>query len=488
MTKAPETVDPHVFVLFGATGDLCRRKLLPAVFRLTQKGHLRNRHVVLGVARDDGMDERSFRSFARQALEDAGFSDSELDTWCDACLFYQPIQGDGGDDDYTSLKARIEEIEAKREMPGNRAYYLAVPPKVFPIVIDGLGRHGLNESPGWTRLIIEKPFGHDLESAKKLNATVHEWFSEEQIYRIDHYLGKETVQNLLVFRFANQVIESQWNRSAIENVQITVAEDIGVGTRAGYYDGVGALRDMLQNHLTQVLTLVAMEVPAAYDARSIRNEKIKVLRSIRKIDKSEVVFGQYAAGEIGGKQVAGYLDEDNVPDGSRTETFVAARLHIDNWRWQDVPFYVRTGKRLAERLTEIIITFRKPPVQFFKSMELDGDVRRDQLVITLQPDEGFALHVDVKHPATDQDLAKVPLSFRYEEAFGKLADAYVTLLLDVLTGDQTLFVHAEEVEESWTLFEPLLDGTIEAVPYASGGWGPTESEKLIEDDAGRWRV
>lgn len=488
MTETPTAVDPHVFVLFGATGDLCRRKLLPAVFRLTQRGHLRNRHVVLGVARDDGMDETSFRAFARGALLEAGFSEEELDVWCDACLFYQPIQGDGGDDDYTALKARLEHLEAKRELPGNRAYYLAVPPKVFPVVIEGLGRHGLNRSEGWTRLIVEKPFGHDLASAQELNATVHAWFDESQIYRIDHYLGKETVQNLLVFRFANQLFESQWNRNAIDHVQITVAESIGVGTRAGYYDGVGALRDMLQNHVAQVLTLTAMEVPASYDADSIRNEKIKVLRSIRAIDPAEVVFGRYTNGVIGDEKVQGYLEEENIPADSRTETFVAAQLHIDNWRWQGVPFYVRTGKRLPERLTEIVVTFRKPPVQFFETMDLDRDFGRDRLIITLQPHEGFELQVDVKRPDSASQLAKVPLTFRYGDTFGKLPDAYVTLLLDALTGDQTLFVHSEEVEQSWALLEPLLDGSIEIAPYEAGTWGPSAAKTLIGESARDWRA
>ncbi len=475
----------HVFVVFGATGDLARRKLLPAVCRLAHRGVLGGGQRVIGVARSTDHDDASFRALAREALLDAGLSDDELATWCDDCLYYQPLPG--GADGYAALARRIEEVERANGLPGNRVFYLAVPPKAFPGTIEGLGAAGLNSSAGWTRIVVEKPFGEDLATARELNALMHERFEETQIYRIDHYLGKETVQNLLVFRFANMIFESLWNRDRIDNVQITVAEDLGVENRAGYYDGVGALRDMIQNHLTQVLTLVAMEVPGAYEADAVRHEKIKVLRAIRPIERSDVVFGQYVGGRIRDEDVAGYLEERGVPEGSSTETCVSLKVEIDNWRWQGIPFYLRSGKRLPRSVTEIAVTFRSPPVSLFESMEF-ADVGHDVLTIRLQPDEGFALSCDVKRPGSPLVLEKVPLEFRYGKAFGKLPDAYVTLLLDVLLGDQTLFVHADEVEEAWKLYEPLLDGSTRVRPYPAGTWGPRESEVLLARHGRVWRT
>jgi glucose-6-phosphate 1-dehydrogenase len=475
---------PHLFVILGATGDLARRKLLPAVARLGR--HLDAPGHVLGVARSTDFDDASFRRWAREGLGEHGLTDEELARWCDPCLHYLSL-GEEGPEDYRRLAGRIAEIEAAAGLPGNRAFYLALPPSSFPATIRGLGEAGLNRSDGWTRLVIEKPFGEDLRSAEALNALVHGWFDESQIFRIDHYLGKETVQNLLVFRFSNAVFESLWHRERIDNVQITVAEELGIGGRGAYYDRSGALRDMVQNHLTQLASLVAMEVPIAYEADAVRYEKIKALRSLQALDPERVVLGQYAAGAVGGEEVPGYRDESKVAVDSATETFAAVELAFDNWRWQGVPFYLRTGKRLPRRVTEIAVTFRRPPVSLFKSLHCD-EVRSNVLVITLQPDEGFSLYFDVKRPGDPLRLAKYPLHFAYEEAFGPLPEAYETLLLDVVTGDQTLFVHADEVEASWRLYSPLLDRGLPVHEYAAGTWGPAEADALLARRGHRWRT
>jgi len=483
---SPQPVPPHLFIVFGATGDLARRKLLPAVSRLARSGALQRGQHVLAVARDDSHDDASYRAWAREVLAEAG--ERDLGHWCDACLHYQPF--DVGGADHAALRERIEDLEREHDLPGNRLFYLAVPPRVFARVIDGLGRAGLHESAGFTRIVVEKPFGEDLASARALNGRIHEWFDESQVFRIDHFLGKETIQNLVVFRFANAIVEALWRRELIDNVQITVAEDVGVGGRAGYFDGVGTLRDMIQNHLTQLLGLVAMEVPVAYDAASVRHEKLKVLRAVRPIDPGRVVFGRYTAGSVAGRHVPGYQEEDGVPDDSRTETFVALRLDVDTWRWQGVPFYLRTGKRMDRRRSEVVVTFRRPPVHLFEGLDGGRDLvpPEDVLRIRLQPDEGFSLALDVKRPGEPPELQKVPLEFHYGETFGELPDAYVTLLLDALEGDQTHFVHADEVEASWALYEPLLDGSLRLHDYTAGTVGPDEAERLLERDGRAWRA
>ena len=480
------TVDPHLFVVMGGRGDLMARKLLPALYHLTRQGFINEQCVILAVARSDDFDDASFRQWARKALRDVGVArDDDSDKWCDGCLYYQTI-GKETSQDFTALRQRIESLEKDRRLPGNRTFYLALPPKAFASTITGLGSAGLNESAGWVRIVVEKPFGRNLETARELNALLHTNFDESQIYRIDHYLGKETVQNLLVFRFANSIFESVWNRDRIDNIQITVGESIGVEGRAEYYEQAGALRDIVQNHLAQLLTLTAMEVPAAFEADAIRYEKAKVLRSIRSIRPEHVVMGQYADGSIDGHAVMGYKDVDGVASTSRTETFVAMRLEIANWRWQGVPIFLRTGKRLPRRTTQIIITFQDPPVSLFHPYHSNA-AHPNVLVITLQPDEGFDLNFEVKSPGEPISVQTQRLDFRYEEAFAPLPDAYETLLLDIMTGDQTLFVRADEVESSWELFAPVLEGNLPLYSYAAGSWGPEEADTLLNREGRRWR-
>lgn len=477
----------HLFVVLDATGDLMRRKLLPALFHLSTQGRVKERCFILGAARREDLSDTRFRVEAREALAAAGLRDNELvGRWCDECLFYQTI-GAGEASDYRALAARIVRLERRHHLPGNRVFYLALPPNALPSTIVGLGEAGLNRAPGWSRLVVEKPFGRDLASARDLNLLLHRYFDESQIYRIDHYLGKETVQNLLVFRFANTIFESVWNRDRVSSVQITVAERLGVGGRAGYYDWVGALRDMVQNHLTQLLTLTAMEVPAAFDAEAIRGEKIKVLRQVEAIDPEEVVFGQYIGGTIDHEEVPGYRNEPGVAADSMTETFAALRLQINNRRWQGVPFYLCTGKRLPRHLTRIVVAFRYPSVPVFSSF-FRCEIHSNLLVITLQPEEGFDLGFEVKVPGQPLSLQTQRLHFRYTEAFGRLPDAYETLLLDIITGNQTLFVHAEEVEAAWRLYTPLLTQRIPVHPYPAGSWGPEAASRLLGPMGGVWET
>ncbi len=476
--------EPALCIIFGGTGDLARRKILPALYRLHAGGAADNVYV-LGVTRSGELDDAAFREIGREALVTGGVSPEAAARWTDARLFYHPI-GEGTPKDFEALAGRVAAIESRHQLPGNRLAYLALPPAGFAPTITGLTAAGLAEAPGYCRLVVEKPFGRDLESARELNRVIHDGWDEAQVYRIDHYLGKETVQNLLVFRFANAMFESLWNRDHVTSVQITVAEELGVETRAGYYDQAGALRDMIQNHLTQLLSLVAMDPPVVIAADAIRAEKVKALRSIRPIRPEAVVRAQYAAGRNGNAKLAGYLDEPGVAKGSTTETYVALRVEVDSWRWQGVPFLLRTGKRLPSRVTEIVVNFREPPVSLFTPYDA-CHLQSDTLVLRLQPDEGFALYFDVKTPGPSFRLARQPLHFKYSEAFGPLPEAYETLLLDVLEGDQTLFVHADEVEASWALYTPLLDGTTRPVPYAAGSWGPPEADELAGEGALRWR-
>ena len=471
MAFAP--VQSALFVIFGASGDLTRRKLFPALARLVSRGLTGERFLVLGVGRSREMTDATFRALAHEIVESTR---PKPHRWCDECVFYQPL-GES-EAEYLALRNRIEQIEREHDMPGNRVFYLALPPSAFGPTIQALGNAGLGRSPGWTRLVVEKPFGRDLESARGLNEVAHRSFDESQIFRIDHYLGKETVQNLLVFRFANAIFESLWNRDHVENVRITVAESLGVEQRAGYYEQAGALRDMVQNHATQLATLVAMEVPVAYNAEAIRAEKTKALRSVGPVAPGDVVFGQYAAGAVDGQPVVGYRQEPGVAPDSLVETFVALRLNFDSWRWQGVPFLIRTGKRMPQRLTQVDITFRQPPVCMFKSLGA-RQMHSNLLRIVLQPNEGFSLFFDVKAPGEPLRLKALPLHFEYQEAFGPLPDAYETLILEVLTGDQTHFVHADWVEASWQIYTPLLQAPFPIRPYPAGTWGPDEADRLF---------
>jgi glucose-6-phosphate 1-dehydrogenase len=483
---------PCTFIVFGGTGDLARRKILPALSRLRHQGLLTDDTTILAVARDTGMDDKSYRDVVREAVADDGMEAKEIDRWVEQCVFYQGI-GKGESSDFTAVANRIGQLESERGQPPNRVFYLALPPGAFPPTIQGLGECGLGRSTTgtgngtkyWTRLVIEKPFGRDLQSAEALNQLIHKYFDESQVYRIDHYLGKETVQNLLIFRFANSVFESLWNRDHVESVQVTVAEELGIEGRAGYYEQAGALRDIIQNHGTQLVALVAMEVPAMMNAEFIRQEKVKALRSIKAITPKNVVLGQYSHGEIYDQAVPGYREEPGVAANSRTETYAAIKLEIDSWRWQGVPFFIRTGKRLKKRVTEIVVKFRRPPVWMFTPLG-SPDVHRNTLRLTIQPDEGFALYFHIKAPGKPLKLERLPLDFFYKERFQELPEAYQTLLLDVIDGDQTLFVHADEVEAAWRLFTPILDNTLAVSFYASGTWGPKEADDLLARSGQKW--
>ena len=459
----------HLFVIFGGTGDLARRKLIPSIYALVTETAIGDNCVILGVGSRD-MDDDDYQAWARDALTDAGLSHEDLASWPDANVHFEHLERDAHSLD--QLAHRIEELEAAHDLPGNRVFYLAVPPSVFPGTIERLGLASLNNSPGWTRLVIEKPFGTDLTSAHKLNDLVHRWFPEHQVYRIDHYLGKETVQNVLTFRFSNPMFEHLWNRDRVQSVEITVAEDLGIAGRAGYYETAGALRDMVQNHLTQVLTLVAMEPPVSFDAEQIRNEKVKVIEAIAPITPENVVFGQYDAGSMSGDPVPGYREEEGVDAGSRTPTFVGLRMQIDTWRWQGVPFYLRTGKRLPRQLTQVAVTFLPPPLCIFHGARDGCDMAPNVLLITLQPDEGFTLRFSVKAPGEPLTIESQELRFSHDAVYGPLPDAYRALIEDVIEGDQTLFVRADEAEASWRLYDQLLADEHELHRYDAGTWGP----------------
>jgi glucose-6-phosphate 1-dehydrogenase len=478
---APE---PQLFVIFGATGDLMQRKLLPVLFQLYAKGKFSEPAAVLGVARKP-MDDAGFRRLALKALTEAKAGPAKkVAYFCSHSLFFQSVPDEKAGS-LATLRRRVEKIEQDRKLPGNRVIYLALPLDAFAPTITALGKAGLGKSPGWTRLVIEKPFGRDLASAVALNETVHRYFDETQVYRIDHYLGKETVQNLLVFRFANMFMESLWGRERIDHVTITVAESLGLEGRGEYYDSAGALRDMIQNHATQVLTLVAMEPPATRDEDSIRNEKVKVLQSIVRLRPEDVVRGQYTAGAVDGTPVPGYRQEPGIDPKSDTETFVAIRLKIANWRWQDVPFFVRTGKRLATKMTRITLTFKAPPVTFFQTAQ-EYSSNPDRVSILIQPDEGFELAFEVKVPGRELRVQTHRMEFHYADVFGPLPDGYETLLLDIMLGDPTLFVRADEVEESWRLYDPLLRDPPPLRSYAAGTWGPAEAQTLAQEWGQRW--
>ncbi len=493
---AERAPDPLTLVIFGATGDLAHRKLIPALYSLASSGLLPAKVAILGFGRSD-REEEEFRRDLRASVEGT-VKRLDAKKWDEFAEHIRYYRGDYGDpSSFEGLAKRLTEIDKQAGTEDHRLFYLATPPNVYMDVVRNLGVAGLNhpaESTGWVRLIVEKPFGRDLETARRLDSCVHEVFDESQVYRIDHYLGKETVQNIFVLRFVNGIFEPIWNRNYVEHVQITAAETIGVEGRGTYYEEAGAARDMLQSHLLQLVTLTAMEPPSAFTAGKVRDEKVKVLDSLRFPNPQDtcgsIVWGQYARGTVDGRRVPGYRDEPDVAPNSNTETFLAAKFFIDNWRWAGVPFYLRTGKRLAKRVSEIAIQFRRAPHPFLSGG--DDRPRRNVLVLRIQPDDGLALRLDVKVPGPSMRVRPVDMSFLYKEAFGgESPDAYQRLLLDAMRGDSTLFARTDEVQMAWSLVTPILQAHAEKhgplATYPAGSWGPEEADELLARDGHRWR-
>jgi glucose-6-phosphate 1-dehydrogenase len=491
--------EPCVMVIFGATGDLTHRKLLPALYNLALEHPLPAGFSVIGFARRPYNDD----IFRKQALDSINqFSRQKPvnpQVWesFESGIFY--LQSDFNDPQgYARLADKLNELDKTRGTSGNRIFYLSTPPSQYPEIIQQLGAAGLNRSrKGWTRIIIEKPFGHDLASARELNRQVARVFREEQVYRIDHYLGKETVQNILVFRFANGIFEPIWNRRYVDHVQITVAENIGLEGRAAYYEESGAIRDMVQNHVLQLLTLVAMEPPVAFDANEVRDEKVKVLHALQPLIGPEVltntIRAQYGAGWMHGEQVRGYREEPGVSPTSTTETYVAMKVFIDSWRWAGVPFYLRTGKHLPKRVTEIAIQFKQPPLMLFKKSDAHGQVEPNILTLRIQPDEGISLKFGAKVPGAEMQIRSVNMDFFYGSSFVReQPEAYERLLLDCMLGDSTLFTRRDEVETAWNFVQGVLDvwqsEAVDSIPtYEPGTWGPQIADEFIWRDGHRWR-
>jgi len=486
--------EPAVVVIFGASGDLTKRKLLPALFHLEQSGLLPAEFAVVGVARRPLRDE--FAKDMREGILQFGGvkeGDKKLDGFMERVSYYAMNFDDP--EGYGKLKTLLEGIDGQHGTKGNRLFYLATAPEYFADIIHQLGAHGMAKPQvGTVHTIIEKPFGHDLASARELNDDVNVVFAEDQIFRIDHYLGKETVQNILIFRFANGIFEPVWNRNYVDHVQITAAEDIGIEGRGPFYEKAGALRDVVQNHVMELLSFVAMEPPVSFEAASMRREKVKVWRSIQPIHLMDAVRGQYGPGTVDGKQVKGYRQEDRVDPNSSTETYAALKIGIDNWRWAGVPFYLRAGKRLAKRATEITIQFKQPPQLLFKGQSGScKELQPNLITMRIQPDEGISLRFGAKVPSPNMEICPVIMDFNYAEAFGKSsANGYERLLLDAMLGDATLFAHRDGVEATWTLLTPILEQWAASKPkgfpnYASGTWGPESGDELLARDGRTWR-
>ncbi len=490
-------VPPCTIVIFGASGDLAARKLLPALYNLEHCGQQATppKSAILGFARRE-MSVEAFRTKVREAAERYSRLKIDEESWRRFAQNLDYLSGLDRPDGFARLKSRLEEIEKAHGLPPNRIYYLSVPPEAIIETVEKLHAAGLiapPDAPNFTRVVVEKPIGHDLHSALHIISEMSKYFDESQIFRIDHYLGKETVQNLMVLRFANSIFEDFWNNRRVDHVQITVAEEEGVGTRAMYYDGAGALRDMVQNHMLQVLSLTGMEPPVSLAADAVRDAKVNVIRSLRPIEPGDVrklvVRGQYTAGELDGKRVPGYLQEEGIRETSRTETFVALKAMVDNWRWAGVPFYLRTGKRLPRRASAIFVQFKRvPEILFNRHVSLPPDV----LTIRIQPDEGFSLEVLAKRPGLDLSIQPVRMDLHYAAEFGGASpDAYERLLLDVMAGDHTLFLDSSFVQRSWEFVQVILDqwqrnSGIPMEPYAAGSWGPKAAEDLIRADGREW--
>jgi glucose-6-phosphate 1-dehydrogenase len=483
--RAPE---PCALVVFGASGDLTRRKIFPALYSLAYRRLLPEQFAVVGVARSEWTDDE-FRERMEHAVREFGRDDFKQDVWDWLARATRYVATDfadeGGEDRLATL---LTELDDERGTHGNRVYYLAVPPEAMGMVCEAVGKR--RAAQGWTRLIVEKPFGHDLESARALTELISRHFTEEEVFRIDHYLGKETVQNMLALRFANGIFEPIWNRQFIDHVQITVAETLGIEGRAGYYERAGAIRDIFQNHMLQLVALTAMEPPIDFTADSVRNEKVKVLKAIHTPGPKHVVRGQYGPGHVEGKEVPGYREEEGVAPDSMTETYVAAKLFVDNWRWADTPFYVRTGKRLARRETTIAIQFQRAPHPPFEETATE-ELRPNLLLVHVQPDEGVSLAIAAKVPGQGMRLRTVHMDFLYGGAFRtELPEAYERLLLDSMLGEQTLFTRSDEVEEQWAIVDAIVAPWRRDRPsfpnYAAGTWGPAAADDLMRRDGREW--
>ncbi len=492
--RLPRIAGACSLVIFGVTGDLSRKKLMPAVYDLANRGLLPPGFALVGFARREWADQ-DFAEVVHDAVKEHSRTPFREETWRQLSEGFRFVPGTFSDDSaFARLRDTVEELDEARGTSGNHAFYLSVPPGSFPDVVGQLRAHGLATGAGgsWRRVVIEKPFGHDLASARQLNSVVSEVFPRESVFRIDHYLGKETVQNILAFRFANAMFEPVWNSNYVDHVQITMAEDIGIGGRAGYYDGIGAARDVIQNHLMQLMALVAMEDPASFDARNLRLEKQKVLASVRIPDQLDLhtARGQYVAGWQGGQQVIGYLDEADIPRRSITETYAAIRLDIENRRWAGVPFYLRTGKRLGRRVTEVAVVFKQAPHLPFTQTATE-ELGHNALVMRIQPDEGVTLRFGAKVPGTAMELRDVNMDFAYGGAFVESSpEAYERLILDVLLGDPPLFPQHEEVELSWQILDPIVRWWADngrPDPYSAGSWGPASAEEMLARDGRTWR-